>query len=260
VGATAAPGPAPTAQDRAAAALRGAILEGLLRPGQRVSQEEWAARAGVSLIPLREALRALAGEGLVEYRPRRGYAVTELDLGDLEEVYRLRATLESDALRRGVPRATPRDVAELERAAAACARAHGVAERLAANRRFHAFLHALAGSRVLSRLIDLLWDSTEAYRALYYSLEGETAEADRAHAEIVAAVAAGDAARATALQDAHRERALARLRDVLAGGDQPSGGPIPGRSSRSAADGAARSGRPAARQAATPPSTSAASG
>ena len=93
----------PTAQDRAAASLRGAILEGLLRPGQRVNQEEWAARTGVSLIPVREALRALAGEGLVAYRPRRGYAVTELDLAGLEEVYRLRRVLETDALLRGVP-------------------------------------------------------------------------------------------------------------------------------------------------------------
>src|SRR3954453_17077807 len=97
----------PTAQARAAATLRAAILDGELRPGQRVSQEAWAARAQVSLIPVREALRALAGEGLVTYRPRRGYVVTELDLDELEEVYRLRRLLETDVIRRGVPRATP---------------------------------------------------------------------------------------------------------------------------------------------------------
>ena len=96
----------PTAQDRAAALLRAAILDGELLPGQRVNQEQWAARVGVSMIPVREALRALAGEGLVTYRPRRGYAVTELNLADLEEVYRLRSLLETDALLRGVPRAT----------------------------------------------------------------------------------------------------------------------------------------------------------
>ena len=182
-----------------------------------MNQEDWAARVGVSLIPVREALRALAGEGLVEYRPRRGYAVTELDLADLEEIYRLRATLEADALRRGIPRVTGGDVASLERAAADCRQAHDVAGRLAANRRFHDRLHGLAGSRVLSRLIDLLWDSTAAYRALYYSLEGEAEEADRAHAAILAAVVAGRADQAVALQDAHRERALARLREALAG-------------------------------------------
>ena len=206
----------PTAQDRAAAALRRAILNGQLRPGQRVNQEAWAARAGVSLIPVREALRGLAGEGLVTYRPRRGYAVTELDLADLEEVYRLRRLLESDALRRGVPRATADDLDALECDADACAAAAAigdVAGQLAANRRFHDRLHDLGGSRQLSRLIDLLWDSTEAYRALYYVLPGEAAEADRAHRSILAAVAAGDAERVVTLQDAHRARALARLRE-----------------------------------------------
>jgi DNA-binding GntR family transcriptional regulator len=207
----------PTAQDRAAAALRAAILEGELRPGQRVNQETWAARAGVSAIPVREALRALAGEGLVEYRPRRGYAVTELDLADLEDVYALRRTLESEALRRGVPHAGPDDLAALEAAADDCA-VTDVAARLAANRRFHSLLHGLAGSRQLLRLIDLLWDSTEAYRALYYALPGEAEEADRAHRVLLAAVAAHDAEGAVAAQDAHRERALARLRQALAAG------------------------------------------
>ena len=210
----------PTAQDRAAAALRTAILKGGLRPGQRVNQEAWAARVGVSLIPVREALRALAGEGLVTYRQRRGYVVTELDLAELEEVYALRRLLESEALRRGVPLATAETLAALGEAADACrnaAEAGDVAGQLEANRRFHGLLHGLAGSRPLTRLIDLLWDPTEAYRALYYVLPGEAEEADRAHRAIVAAVAARDAERVVALQDAHRERALVRLRETLAG-------------------------------------------
>ena len=209
----------PTAHDRAAAALRAAILDGELRPGQRVNQEVWAARVGVSLIPVREALGALAGEGLVTYRPRRGYAVTQLDLADLEETYRLRRLLETDALRRGVPLATAADVAALGVAADQCAEAASrddVAAQLAANRRFHDRLHGLAGSRPLARLIDLLWDSTEAYRALYYVLAGEHQRADAAHREILAAVAAGDAECVVLLQDAHRGRALARLREELA--------------------------------------------
>lgn len=208
----------PTAQDRAAAALRTAILEGALRPGQRVNQEAWAARTGVSLIPVREALRALAGEGLVTYRPRRGYVVTELDLAELEEVYALRRLLESEALRRGVPLATAETLVALGEAADACrnaGEAGDVAAQLEANRRFHGLLHGLAGSRPLTRLIDLLWDPTEAYRALYYALPGEAAEADRAHRAILAAVTSRDAERAVALQDIHRERALERLREAL---------------------------------------------
>lgn len=217
----------PTAQDRAAATLRAAILDGELRPGQRVNQEAWAQRARVSLIPAREALRALAGEGLVTYRPRRGYAVTELDRTELEEVYRLRKLLETDALRRGVRHATDDDLRALEDAADACAQAASagdVAGQLAANRRFHDRLHALSGSRAATRLIDLLWDSTEAYRALYYGLPGEAAVADRAHRAIVDAVASHDAEAVVMLQDGHRERALERLRRTLWGEAQ---GPAP---------------------------------
>jgi DNA-binding GntR family transcriptional regulator len=211
--------PSPTAHARAAATLRAAILEGELRPGQRVNQEEWAERAGVSMIPVREALRGLAGEGLVAYRPRRGYAVTELDLVELDEVYRLRRVLETDALQRGIPLATAADLEALRAAADACVTAGAtgdIAGQLVANRRFHDRLHTLAGSRPLLRLIDLLWDSTEAYRALYYTLEDETAEADRAHRSILEAVAARNAKAAIELQDAHRDRALDRLRATLA--------------------------------------------
>jgi DNA-binding GntR family transcriptional regulator len=214
------PARTPTAQDRAASTLRAAILDGELRPGQRVNQEAWARRARVSPIPLREALRALAGEGLVTYRPRRGYAVTELDRTELEEVYRLRTLLETDLLRRGVPNATSADVAALRAAADACraaARARDVAGQLAANRRFHDRLHALAGSRPATRLIDLLWDSTEAYRALYYVLPGEAEAADRAHRAIVDAVSAGDADVVVGIQDEHRARALARLQESFWG-------------------------------------------
>jgi DNA-binding GntR family transcriptional regulator len=215
----AAPTRRPTAHLRAAAALRAAILDGELRPGQRVNQEEWAARTGVSAIPVREALNALAGEGLVTYRPRRGYVVTELALDDLEEVYALRRLLESEALRRGVPRAGAADVAALRAADedyGRASRGRDLAAALEANRRFHELLFGLAGSRPLSRLIGLLWDQTEAYRALYYALPGEVAETRRAHAAIVDAVVARDAGAAVLEQDGHRERALERLRVVLA--------------------------------------------
>ena len=208
--------PSPTAQERAEAALRTAILDGRLQPGQRVNQEAWAAQTGVSAIPVREALGALAGEGLVTYRPRRGYVVTELDLAELEEVYALRRLLETRALRAGVPHVTATDVELLTAAADDCRSAIDAAGRLEANRRFHGVLHGLAGSRPLSRLIDLLWDQTEPYRALYYAVPGEARRADEAHRAIIDAVTAHDTARVVRLQDAHRDRALDLLRVALA--------------------------------------------
>lgn len=216
MGSTVAPGQ--TAAERAVTMLRSAILEGSLEPGQKINQETWAERAGVSLIPIREALGTLAGEGLVTYRPRRGFSVTELDLADLEEVYRLRALLETDALTRGVPYATPADVARLRTAADECELAGSrgdIAGQLAANRRFHGTLHALSGSQRLTRLIEHLWDATEAYRALYYAVPGEAERAHEAHGELLDAVALRDVPRAVRVQDAHRTRALEALRGTL---------------------------------------------
>jgi DNA-binding GntR family transcriptional regulator len=73
--------------------LREAIIGGDLRPGERVRQEDVAARLGVSVAPVREALRILEQEGQVTYLPRRGYFVTELEYDDLAEIYGLRRLL-----------------------------------------------------------------------------------------------------------------------------------------------------------------------
>jgi DNA-binding GntR family transcriptional regulator len=210
--------PLATAQQVAATWLRRAIARGVLRPGDRIGQDAAAVQIGVSLIPVREALRMLESEGVIRYVPRRGYFVATLDLAELEEIYRLRRLLETDAIERGLPRVRPEDVRELEGAAAACTAAAAAADvgaQLAENRRFHFALYALAGSETQARLIRMLWDATEAYRAIYYDLPGAADDAGGAHAAIVEAVRAGDVARCVAELDAHREQALVALRALL---------------------------------------------
>jgi len=217
--------PAPaiaTAQQVAVAWLRRAISRGVLRPGDRIGQDAAAEQVGVSLIPVREALRILESEGVVRYVPRRGYFVAELDLTELDEIYRLRRLLETDAVQRGSGNATPAALAGLRRAAAACvaaAAAGDIATALAENRRFHFGLYALAGSDTELRLIRMLWDSTEAYRAIYYDLDGAHGEAARAHDAILAAIERGDAAACVSALDAHRQAALTALRAALAGAE-----------------------------------------
>lgn len=207
-----------TTQEHAVEGLRRAILGGELRPGQRVPQEELADRIGVSVVPLREALRVLEGEGQVTYRSRRGYFVTELRAEDLAEIYGLRRVLEAQAARQVLPALDEAAFAHMEAAAAECAAAGAagdIATELAANRRFHFALLTHPDHPHLLRLIRLLWDSTEAYRALYYNSPRERAAADEAHERIIAAARAGDADTLVAELDAHRDRALATLLDVL---------------------------------------------
>jgi DNA-binding GntR family transcriptional regulator len=213
--ATAAPG---TVGQHAVDWLRRAIVAGELRPGERIAQEEVAARIGVSVVPLREALRVLEGEGQVTYRPRRGYVVTELRVEDLAEIYELRRVLEGHTARRVLPGLDAAALARMREAARDCcaaAAAGDVARELEANRRFHFALFEGPGTGHAVRLIRGLWDATEAYRALYYNMPEARAAADEAHKRILNAVRAGEPERVVAELDAHRDHALGTLRGIL---------------------------------------------
>jgi DNA-binding GntR family transcriptional regulator len=213
----AATGPGTTAQ-HALEGLRRALVSGELGPGDRVRQEELAASLGVSLAPVREALSALEQEGQVTYLPRRGYFVTELDLGDMREIYELRALLEDRAALRALPLLEDDALGRIELAVRDCvdaASSGDVAAELEANRRFHfAVLGAPEGVHTL-RLIRLLWDSTETYRALYYNSPQSRDESVQAHDRILAAIRDRDGERLVAELDSHRERALERLAQIL---------------------------------------------
>lgn len=207
-----------TAAQHALGALRRAMVAGELRPGDRIRQEEIADRLGLSIAPVREALAVLEQEGQVRYAPRRGYSVAELDLDDLREIYELRSLLESRAARRALPLLDAEALQRLEAAAGDCdaaAAAGDVAAELEANRRFHFTLLEVPGQPHTLRLIRLLWESTETYRAMYYNAPEGRREASRAHGRILAAVAAGDAGALVEELDAHRASALELLDRVL---------------------------------------------
>ena len=208
-----------TAQEHALGWLRRLIVSGELRPGQRVNQEDLAERVGLSVATVREALRTLEQEGQVTYRPRRGYFVTELRLADLREIYELRRVLEERAARQALPALDDAALERIARAAADCvaaAEAGDVAAELEANRRFHFAILESPSQPHAMRVIRLLWDSTEAYRAMYYNSPEERLASLDAHERILAAVRRGDADSLVASLDEHRERALAVLETVLA--------------------------------------------
>lgn len=207
-----------TAQQHAVESLRRLIVAGALRPGQRVNQEDVATRVGLSVAPVREALRVLEQEGQVTYRPRRGYFVTELNQADLGEIYELRRLLEDRAVRRALPLLDEDAELRITQAARECvdaAEAGDVAAELDANRRFHFAIFDAPGQPHALRVIRLLWDSTEAYRAMYYNSAAERVASIEAHHRILDAVRGRDADRLIAELDAHRGRALEVLARVL---------------------------------------------
>jgi DNA-binding GntR family transcriptional regulator len=207
-----------TTPEHALEGLRLAIIEGQLRPGERVAQEQFAEALGVSIAPVREALRVLQQEGQVVYRPRRGYFVRELRIEDLEEIYELRRLLEERAARLALPALDETSLASIQAAVRTCVRAASrgeVAVQLEANRRFHfAILEACDQPHTL-RMIRVLWDSTEAYRAMYYNSAAERRRANAAHRRILHSIERREPDALVAELDCHRERALAVLRRIL---------------------------------------------
>jgi DNA-binding GntR family transcriptional regulator len=208
-----------TAAQQVLESLRHGLVSGALRPGQRVTQEDVALHLGVSVAPVRDALRVLEQEGQLVYQPRRGYFVTELRIGDLEEIYELRRVLEGRLARLALPEIDDETLTRVRAAAQECEVAGDsgdVSHQLAANRRFHFALLERADQPHTMRMIRLLWDSTESYRASYYNSPAERRRAAKAHKRILSAIAARDPDRLVAELDAHRERALTVLRDILA--------------------------------------------
>jgi DNA-binding GntR family transcriptional regulator len=184
--------------------LREMIAGGRLRPGEQVVQEAVAAELGASVVPVREALRTLAGEGSLTYLPRRGYQVTRLSEEDLVELCAVRSVNEGLAVRRAVEQGLG-DIPQ--RMAEALERMRGTGEPVEfahADRDFHFALYAGCGMPRLLTVISHLWDQSAAYRSALFSRPEVLERNHVEHAEILEAVRRGDVPAVTTLLDAHR--------------------------------------------------------
>ena len=171
--------------------VRRSILDGSLPPGAPVSIAELALRLDVSHIPVREGLRRLEGEGLVELRRGRSAVVAPLSAGDLASVLRLRSLLEADTFARAIPRYRDADLDALGAAHAALAvRAGDDAEGLTTRHtEFHRLLVRPGATAWDLRLLDLLWQAHARYlqAALARSLAGPPNALRDRHAALLAA-------------------------------------------------------------------------
>lgn len=207
-----------TVQHAALAWLRGELASGAFKPGQRLRQEVLARDAGVSIPPVREALKTLEAEGQVVYVPRRGYHVADLSLSELEEAYRIRELLETEAVRRAVGAISREDVGRMRAALKDMEQAHRAGDVVAlsvANRTFHFTLFDGAEMPRMAEMIRILWDSTDRYRSFYYSTNQHRRTVNSEHRAIMTAVSRGDVETAVRLLREHREHALDALRLAL---------------------------------------------
>jgi len=205
-----------TAQDLVLAAVRDAILAGVVHPGARLRQEELAELFRTSRIPVREALRALEYEGLVRSEPHRGFTVTSLDADDVEEVYDLRTVLESHAIRLAVPLLTDEDLEELEHLSSAMREATAPDDQLAAREAFYLRLYSVTGRPRLVGLIARL--RQEVARALRWPT---VQHSPSMHEQFFEAIRTGDAERAVAQLAAHYHRVALLIRRQLREAEAP---------------------------------------
>ena len=153
------------ASHRIADSLRAAILDGSYRPGERIRQEDVAARSGASRIPVREALRMLSAEGLVTLVANSGAWVAKLTLAQCAELYQIRERLEPLLLRSSMPRLGEAETGRLaELTEVMEAAGTDVDAFLRADREFHLSSYAGAASGETWQIIHRMWNTTQHYR------------------------------------------------------------------------------------------------
>ena len=191
-------------------ALREAILDGRLSGGTRLIQAELAAQLNVSNTPVREALRDLAGEGLVVFDPHRGSRVRSLDLDEVRELYEMRIALEPLAVRRVIETISPTKLDQAEELCRRLEHTTALSEWSELNRQFHSLLALPDKESRLATVLSGLRDSASLYVAL--SLGANTdriEESNTEHLDLIEFYRAHDA-------DAAIEMTIRHLRATLA--------------------------------------------
>ena len=198
---------APTAlYQEVAERLRQRIFAHELTPGTWIDEQKLAEQYGISRTPLREALKVLASEGLVELRPRRGCYVTEISRQDLDDIFPLMAMLEGRCAAEAVRNARTTDIAVLQDIHArleAAARDGRIDAFFEANQEFHKKIQELSGNRWLLSVIQDLRKVLKLSRLHSLSLEGRLQQSLDEHRLIMSALAASDAGKAEKLMHDH---------------------------------------------------------
>jgi DNA-binding GntR family transcriptional regulator len=179
--------------------LRERIFAHELTPGDWIDEQKLAEQYGISRTPLREALKVLASEGLVELKPRRGCYVTEVSSQDIDEIFPLMALLEGRCACIAVQQATPADIRKLKsihEKLELAAKEERINAFFEANQEFHRSIQEMTNNRWLLSVIQDLRKVLKLSRLHSLSLEGRLQQSLDEHRVIMAAFEAGDADKA----------------------------------------------------------------
>jgi DNA-binding GntR family transcriptional regulator len=202
-------------QERTYRALRHALVTGEFQLGERLYEMDLAATLGVSRNPVREAIRRLQQDGLVEVRPRSGIYVASISLDDADDIYRIRGALEGIAAYLAATRATDADIEEMERLLTHPQR---VSRRKSGNDAvvidadsFHRAIHQFAHSTPLSEMLEVIYGRVFRYRSVTLQFPGRAEVVKASHRELFEAIARRDGKQAEELMRDHVEGARRSL-------------------------------------------------
>jgi DNA-binding GntR family transcriptional regulator len=200
------------------AALEQAIIEGILKPGQRINPDEIAEQYGVSRIPVREALRSLGANGWVDIRPRHGAFVRQRSEAELFQIFEVRGVLDVAAARLAAERRTATHLAELDALAGDCLRAAEQGNRetdvATLNADFHLAVARASGNEVLSTMLGHLGKRVRWYYTAVVPIRGVGSAEE--HLELVAAIRDRDPDLAERVVRTHVESTRAVIEAALA--------------------------------------------
>lgn len=196
--------------------LREAILNGELEGGERLVHEDLAKRFGTSRIPVRDALKRLVYDGLIETDERGICYVSHFGLKDIDEIYSLREMLESYAVAKAVLQLTTEELFELERLQNEMEKAAQAGDResyVALNHKFHSELYDSADLPRLSRIIHGLWQGLPPLTPM--TIKHRMTQSNEEHRAIIEALRAKDADNAAAAMRVHIAAAGRALQDCV---------------------------------------------
>lgn len=195
--------------------MREAMRDGRFRQGDRVREEDVARSLGVSRTPVREALRQLQSDGLLDVASGRGLGVVALDRSQVLELYAMRELLEGAAARLAAQHATPAEVAYMEHLLASFRRTRDAEQHARINRALHIAICDAAHNRYMVQSLNQLSDALALLRGTTFSVGGRARTADLEHRAIVEAIAAGNSDLAETAARAHIRQAQALRLQML---------------------------------------------
>lgn len=214
-----------TKSDFAYAEVRVRIVNGEYPPGTVLNQAALAADLGISTTPLRESLRRLKSEGLVELDAHRDARITDLSAEEARDLLEIRRALDPLAVAFAAERRTKDDIAEMRAALAELEPlpSQPAVVDLVAHRRFHRAVYCASHNDLLIATLDGLWDKSDRYRLVGLDESRQQPERDRntrEHRELFAAVTAGDSEAAHELMLRHIHSSLgAKAASRIAAGE-----------------------------------------